>query len=197
MNPEAVFDSEGAAAAVGPSAEADRTPEERARVVTALFREHNRALLSFLTARLHSPQDAKDVAQEAYVRLLQLEAPGALGFLRAYLFKIAENLAIDRIRHHAVRLRAADTEALLFDEVDEASSPERKALAREQLSRITDRLMTLPENCREAFVMHVLMDKPVKDVAASLGVIDRMVRYYVTRCLVACQAARDEMDETR
>lgn len=191
MKPEVARNDE-AQAAVGAE-----SLEERARVVTALFQQHNRALLSFLTARLHSPQDAKDVAQEAYVRLLQLEAPGALNFLRAYLFKIAENLAIDRIRHHAVRLRAADTEALLFDEVDETSSPERKALAREELARISERLMTLPENCREAFVMHVLMDKPVTEVAASMGVTDRMVRYYVTRGLVTCQAARDEMDEAQ
>lgn len=171
-----------------------RSNEERSRLITALFREHNRALVSFLTARLHSPQDAKDVAQEAYVRLLQLDTPGALSFLRAYLFKIAENLAIDRIRHHAVRVRAADTEALLFDDLDEASSPERKALAQEELSRISDRLMTLPVNCREAFVMHVLLDRPVREIAAEMRLTDRMVRYYVTRGLLACQGVRDEME---
>src|SRR5262249_51206230 len=146
----------------------------------------------FLTARLHSPQEAKDVAQEAYVRLLQLETPGALGFLRAYLFKIAENLAIDRIRHHAVRVRAADTEALLFDELDEASAPERRILAKEELDRISARLMTLPASCRDAFVMHVLFDRPIKDIAAEMGLTDRMVRYHVARALALCQAARDE-----
>lgn len=184
MNPEAAFDSE----------EVSRSPEERTRLISALFRQHNRALLSFLTARLHSPQDARDVAQEAYVRLLQLDELGALRFLRAYLFKIAENLAFDRMRHHAVRVRAAHTEALLFDELDEAASPERKFLAREELSRISDRLMTLPGNCRQAFVMHVLLDRPVRDIAAEMGLTDRMVRYHVTRGLLECQGVRDEME---
>ena len=170
------------------------SPEARAQLIAGLFRQHNRALLSFLTARLHSPQDARDVAQEAYVRLLQLETPGALSFLRAYLFKIAENLAFDRMRHQAVRVRASDTEALLFDELDEASSPERKVIAREELDRISARLATLPEQCRRAFVMNVLLDRSATEIAAELGVTDRMVRYHVARALVVCQAARDEAD---
>ena len=35
--------------------------------VSQLFREHNRALLRYLTARLQSEQEAKEVAQEAYL----------------------------------------------------------------------------------------------------------------------------------
>ncbi len=38
------------------------------------------------------------MAQEAYVRLLQLHQPGAVSFLRGYLFKIAANLSVDVVR---------------------------------------------------------------------------------------------------
>ena len=170
--------------------------EDHSRVIADLFRAHNGALVSFLAARLHNAQDARDVAQEAYVRLLQLDAPGALSFLRGYLFKIAENLAIDRIRHRALRERAAYTEGLLFDQLDETCSPERNLLAQEELSRISARLMTLPANCRQAFIMHVLLDRSTKNIAAEMDVSDRMVRNYVTRGLLVCQAVRDEMKRT-
>jgi RNA polymerase sigma-70 factor (ECF subfamily) len=170
--------------------------EDHSRVIADLFRAHNGALVSFLAARLHNAQDARDVAQEAYVRLLQLDAPGALSFLRGYLFKIAENLAIDRIRHRALRERAAYTEGLLFGQLDETSSPERNLLAQEELSRISARLMELPANCRQGFIMHVLLDRPTKDIAAEMDVSDRMVRNYVTRGLLVCQAVRDEMKRT-
>jgi RNA polymerase sigma-70 factor (ECF subfamily) len=166
--------------------------ENHARVIAELFRAHNAALVSFLAARLHDPQDARDVAQEAYVRLLQLDTPGALSFLRGYLFRIAENLAIDRIRHRALRVRAAYTERLLFDELDEGSSAEQNLLAQEEVSRISTRLMELPANCRRAFILHVLLDRPTSDIAAELNVSDRTVRNYVTRGLLVCQAVRDE-----
>src|SRR5258706_5836114 len=99
-------------AEMGPEA-ARELADERARAVASLFEEHNRALISFLTLRLHSPQDAKEVAQEAYVRLLELDRTGAVSFLRAYLFKIASNLAVDRIRRQIVRRVAAEEEQRL------------------------------------------------------------------------------------
>jgi len=179
--------------------EALTSPEELAdhsRVIAELFRAHNGALVSFLAARLNNAQDARDVAQEAYVRLLQLDRPGALSFLRAYLFKIAENLAIDRIRHRALRARVAYTEKLLFDDLDERTSPERNLLAQEELSRISARLMELPANCRQAFIMHVLLDRPTRDIAAEMNVSDRMVRNYVTRGLLVCQIVRDEIGKS-
>lgn len=71
--------------------------QDRASLLARLFREHNQELFGFLCTRLRSEQDAREVAQEAYARLLQLDQPGAISLLRAYLFKTAANLAIDRI----------------------------------------------------------------------------------------------------
>lgn len=72
--------------------------EESPSDVASLFREHNAALLRFAAARLGSEHEAREVAQEAYVRLLQLDRRQTIGFLRAYLFKTAANLATDRLR---------------------------------------------------------------------------------------------------
>src|SRR5688572_18406531 len=82
---------------------ADRSADgSRSDVVRRLFEEHNRSLLGFLVHKLNSEAEAHDVAQEAYVRLLQLEEPSAVSFLKAYLFRIADNLAVDRLRHRRV-----------------------------------------------------------------------------------------------
>jgi RNA polymerase sigma-70 factor (ECF subfamily) len=65
--------------------------------VERLFREHNAALLRFISAKIGSEQEAREIAQEAYVRLLQLDHPEAVSYLRAFLFKTAANLAVDRM----------------------------------------------------------------------------------------------------
>src|SRR5580700_507376 len=80
------------------------TEESRADVVERLFREHNEALIRFLRGRVGSRNEALEVAQEAYVRLLSLDQPGAVSYLRAFLFKTAANIAIDRRR----RVRSYD-----------------------------------------------------------------------------------------
>lgn len=175
-------------------AQSDRRSEmeERAQAVARLFEEHNRALISFLTLRLHSSQDAKEVAQEAYVRLLELDRTGAVSFMRAYLFRIAGNLAVDRIRRQIVRRVAAAEEAHFLDEVDEAAAPERKFIAREELEEIGRRLGDLPPKCQQAFVMHAMLERPVKEIAKEMDLTERMVRYYIVRGFALCRQVRGE-----
>src|ERR1700722_8988328 len=104
----------------------------RAAEISQLFRDHNRALVLFLTSRLKDMQAAREVAQEAYVRVLQLESPGAVSFLRSYLFKVAANLAVDRLRSQRSHARLDPVDSL-EDFLDEAT-PERTAIAREELA---------------------------------------------------------------
>jgi RNA polymerase sigma-70 factor (ECF subfamily) len=71
-----------------------------------LFQEHNASLVQLLRTRLRSDQEARDVAQEAYVRLLQLDRLGTISYLRTYLFRTALNIATDRMRSAAVHAQA-------------------------------------------------------------------------------------------
>ncbi|HEY4368823.1 MAG TPA: RNA polymerase sigma factor [Steroidobacteraceae bacterium] len=170
------------------TADAAATGESRAELVARLFREHNQALISLLTLRLHSVHDAKEVAQESYVRLLQLDRPEVASLLRGYLFRIASNLAIDRLRQRNVRHRsAAAVEAELFDELTVRDDPERRALVSEELVFIGSCLEELSPACRQAFLLHRMQDKTVAEIAVELNVTERMVRHHLTRALVYCQ----------
>src|SRR5262245_26825319 len=119
-------------------------------MIDALFQEHNTALISFLVARGSSDQEARDVAQEAYVKMLELNQP--VSFHRAYLFKTAANIAIDRARHRATRTRLH--ERWLPPAGAAAPSPEHVTSARQELTLITGFLHELPEKCREAFFLY-------------------------------------------
>src|SRR5579863_2812073 len=99
------------ATGVPPKIESEAVPEReesQAAVIERLFREHNEALVRFLRTRVGSLSEALEIAQEAYVRLLSLDEPGAVSYLRAFLFKTAANIAIDRRRRHLTHDRVAD-----------------------------------------------------------------------------------------
>lgn len=182
----------GENAAVEPSDSPDGCEGERVRAeaVAQLFREHNRSLVSYLAMRLRSLQEAKEVAQEAYVRLLQLDEPGAESFLRAYLFKVATNLAVDRLRQRGRRQRYE--EDVPTDELETGlEEPSRRTLAREQLGALIAGLEELPEKCRSAFLMYRLDGMSQQDIATHLGVSERMVRTYITQALVYCRLRAD------
>jgi RNA polymerase sigma factor (sigma-70 family) len=162
----------------------DEAPaEERAAAIGRLFREHNRKLVGFLVARLRNEHEAKEVAQEAYVKLLQLEArPGAVSYLRSYLFRVAENLATDRLRQRQIRSRLDQLDS--DDDLFENARAERAAIAEQELAMLKRAVAELPDICREVFVLHKLADRPIEEVAALTGLKERMARRYVRRALV-------------
>jgi RNA polymerase sigma factor (sigma-70 family) len=163
--------------------------EPRSEIVARLFREHNDALVSLLALRLKSLHDAKEVAQEAYVRLLQLDrSDGAVSLLRSYLFRIASNLAIDRLRHRNVRWHAAAAvKAELFDSLTPRDDTERGLVATEELNFLRKALTELPKPCQRAFWMHRAQGATVAQIAVTLNVTERMVRHHISRALVYCQ----------
>jgi RNA polymerase sigma factor (sigma-70 family) len=157
--------------------------------VRRLFEEHNRTLVGFLKAKLHSDSEARDVAQEAYVRLLQLERPGAVSFLRAYLFRIAGNLAMDRLRHR--RVRETGTPQEFLEGLLALPTPERTVLAEQQLDVVVEALTQLPQRCREIFALHYFGDRSVQEIARHMGISDRAVQKYVARGLQHCRERLD------
>lgn len=164
--------------------------QQRRAIVTRLFAEHNRALVSFLAARLRCSQEALDVAQEAYVRMLQLDQP--VSFHKAYLFRIAQNLAADRMRRRAVRERLTGDDMIDMSLLQLPSEPERDALAQVELEALQHRLAELPAKTRYAFAQHVLLDRPVKEIARQLRLTERMVRIHIVRGLAHCRQAMAE-----
>ena len=156
--------------------------ESVASRVELLFREHNETLVRFLRGRLPQDVDAREAAQEAYVRLLQLDQPTQPSFLRAYLFKVAANVATDLLRRRATRKQGDMTEAGLHGQ--EAPATQETALqAREQLDLVARALLELPPRCREAFRLSREEELGSGEIAARLGVSDRMVRQYLARAL--------------
>jgi RNA polymerase sigma factor (sigma-70 family) len=176
--------------------------ESTAVAVSELFREHNRMLVGYLRSRLGSEQEATEVAQEAYVRVLQLHEPGAPGLLRAYLFKTAANLAVDRLRHRRVRQRSEE-QPQLFEELNptggELDDPAEQLLEREQADQLLRILQELPVKCQQVMNLHRFEGASQRDVSLRLGISERMVRRYVTYAMVYCRLRLDGMavDEVR
>lgn len=153
-------------------------------LVRQLFREHNRALISFLLARVRSEQEAVDVAQEAYVKLLQLHRPDSISFLQGYLFRIAANLSIDRVRRQAVAEKAA---ASVFDVFEHVEPLDRQAITREECNIVCTALDEMSARHRQAFVRHIIEGYSTPEVAREMGIDERTVRKLVARALLLCR----------
>lgn len=167
----------------------------RESALARLFTEHNQELLRFLLTRLSSRQEAEEVAQESYARLLRLDQPAVLSFLRAYLFKTAANLAIDRLRHRTT-LKGAQSKLELAYKLGAERTPEDLAGREQEADLIEQFLSELPPLCQRAFVLYRVHEFTLAEVAAQLGVSERMIRYYVVQAMSHCRGRLDVMKIT-
>jgi RNA polymerase sigma factor (sigma-70 family) len=171
------------------------TGDDRAERITRLFSEHNESLVRFLAARLHSVHEAKEVAQEAYVRLLSLDDSGAVSFLRAFLFKTAANLAVDRLRSRNRQRQAMN--AGLCDELRETPTPDYEAAQAEEAEIVRRLIGELPPKCRYAFLMHRIHGEDFAVIAKQMELSERMVRHYVLKAVLHCRAGLDAAQVTK
>src|SRR5688572_3984758 len=121
-----------------PPTGAEGTGASRESLMTRLYCEHNQALIRFLLTRVDSEQEAQDVAQEAYVRMLQLDTHGAASYLSAYLFRTAANIAIDRIRrgYRGQRVQRSLANDAAVGTPDGAPSPDHALASQQELALV-------------------------------------------------------------
>jgi RNA polymerase sigma factor (sigma-70 family) len=113
--------------------------------------------------------EAADLVQEAYVRLLRLEAWRGLTSPRAYTLQTIRNLAVERLRRaRIVEFRQiAGLEALAFS--DDAPDALTTVIARDQLDRLLAAVEALPPACREIVVLRRFEELAPREIAQRLG----------------------------
>lgn len=172
------------------TAMAVREPGHRRReLIGALFRQHHRSLLRFLRSKLRSAEEAADAAQEAYVRMLQLEAPEAVSYLRAFLFTTAARIAIDRLRTRKVEARRL--EQPLLEPAETRPGPEQAAADAETLRLVSAYIRELPPRVREALLLRRIEGLSCAEIAARLQIPERTVYHYIAEALLYCRSRLD------
>lgn len=164
-------------------------PRPETAEIDRLFREHNTALLRFIAAKLGSEQEAREIAQEAYVQLLRLDHPETVSYLRAFLFKTAANLAVDRLRQRGRRggiSAGGDPQLAVFE-----LSPERQVSSAQELAILRAAVDELPPKCRQAFLLQRVHELSSEEIAARMRIQPRMIRRYVARALEHVRARLD------
>jgi len=169
-----------------------------------LYRELNPTLVRTLAKRLHDPEAAQEVAQEAYeqifIRANAAEAAdlraAPLNHLRSYLFKTAQNIAFDRLRMRRRRLRDAH---LLSQhaQLDDALSAEGSCIQQQEWIRLRQAVQELPARCRDAFLLVEFECLAVEDVAVRTGVKPNTVNQLCKRAYEHLMRALSEGHEQR
>lgn len=187
------------------SAEGDRPDDRTLRAtpapetLAAAYQSVRRELLVYLTRMVVRADIAEELLQEAALRALQAERPpeDEQG-TRAWLFRIATNLAIDHLRRHATwretvlidtRERASRDERFVAESRLMSGSPEMRTIAREHLVVcFSCTLRNLAPEHAAALLLTEVYGFTVREGAEILGTTFGQVKNWI-------QLAREKMRE--
>jgi RNA polymerase sigma-70 factor (ECF subfamily) len=163
----------------------ERAGHEALSVQETIRRYHD-SLLRFLRQRLRIKEDAADVAQEAYIRMMQYEGSRQIASPSSMLFRIAINVANDLGRAEQAR-RVSDQMPL--DGLDLASDqpvPEREIAAQQDLEVLYDAIDHLPPKCQHVFLLSRVQRMTYPEIAKHCGISVKMVEKHISHALAIC-----------
>ena len=157
------------------------SPTERSRWFSEEVHPHDSQLKAYLRRTYPYVCEVDDVIQESYLRIWKARAVQPIQSAKAFLFRIARNIALDSVRRrHASPLEpVGDLDRLPV--IDERSSVADTVSTNEKIALLADAIDTLPPRCREIIVLCKLQGKSYREVAARLGLSEKTIAEQVYR----------------
>ncbi|MDN7141912.1 sigma-70 family RNA polymerase sigma factor [Pseudomonas sp. JQ170] len=152
-------------------------------LLDTLYRTHHGWLRNWLRGRLGNREQAADIAQDTFLRLLVSQRLPERGDGRRFLTQIARNLVIDQWRRQ--RIEQAYLESLAARPEPQTPSLETRALVIETLMQIDAMLDSMPAKVREAFLLSQFEGLTYPQIAERLQVSVSAVQKYMVRAITA------------
>lgn len=145
----------------------------------ALFATHREGLLRYLTRAIGHADTAQDLTQEVFLRMSSAILPPSSEPRRAWVFRIARNLAIDHHRRQQHRRTEPISDTFLAASV--AGTAHTAAIVNQALSRLE------PE-ARDVFLMREVSGLSYAEIAAACDLTPDAVRSRIHRARLELRA---------
>ena len=152
------------------------------------FEQHHDDLLRFFTRKLGCRDLAADCTQETYMHLARIRPSVSLQNPRAFLFRVAANLAIDYLRKARTRSIVFSPDPPPEEAASMAPSAEDMIDAKQRMVRLETAIGELSPKCRQALLLNRLEGKTHVEIARTLEVSESMVAKYIVQGLRHCRA---------
>lgn len=162
---------------------APQTPHEGEREIflRRISEKYRQPLTAYFQRRVHSRNEAEDLTQEVFLRLVRRLDVEAIENPEAFIFRTAVNLLRDRSRRG--KTQQSHLIDLTYRAGIEELSPERVFDSRQSLTQVLGVLEELDERSRDAFILHRLEGMKHAEIADLYGVSVSSVEKYIIKAL--------------
>ncbi len=131
-----------------------------------IYESNAKDLRNYLFYKFGDLETAEDIVQESFIRLWEKCLEIIFVKAKAFLFKIATNLSIDKKRHAKVVLNYEKR----FNSHIDNQDPEFLLQEKEFMDKLQDTIGSLPEKQREVFLLNRIDKKTYKEISEILKI---------------------------
>ncbi|TQR35516.1 RNA polymerase sigma factor [Brevibacillus brevis] len=162
--------------------------------ISAIYHAHYQDVYYFLLHFTGNQNDAEDLTQEVFTRVLK----GLAGFdgrvtLKTWLFSIAKHAAIDQ--HRKQKVKSFFSENWLMKLATKEGSPENVLTKRENVRELKQAIQKLAPHYRLVLILRCIEEYSIKETAEILGVSESKVKVNTHRALKLVKEMMDDTEE--
>lgn len=135
-------------------------------VIETYYIAHRDELLAFVSSRLGGSDEAEDIVQNVFLRLLTSDKLITEITLPALVYTMTRHLITDYFRRHTT---FEQYEHYIKGVCSEAITMESVFSAKEIMERLERGLARLPQKCREIYRLHIYEGMKVSEISQQLG----------------------------
>jgi RNA polymerase sigma-70 factor (ECF subfamily) len=166
-------------------ATAERRTAERLDL-EGIYLDVRASLLRYASKYFKRTQEAEDVVQEAFVKVIEAHRKRQIHSPKSYLFRTARNLSLAQISKSSYRLTDELGDLLTESELMASKTLEEQFEARENFEVFCRAVRTLPVKCRRAFVLCRVYGFSQKEAADRMGIGIKGIEAHLSRATLRC-----------
>lgn len=147
----------------------------RQQVFSTLYNKYAKELHDYLYYKYGERLNPSDKAQEAFIKLWENCKKVKPASARAFLYKVANNMMLNEIKHQKVVLKYQKEKP----QTHTNENPEFLLEQEEYLKKYQAALADLTEEQRVAFLLNKVEGKKHEEIATMLGVTRKVVEYRI------------------
>ncbi len=156
--------------------------------VSAAFVANIDFLKRFLARFLSDRQDIEDVTQEAYLRAYVAEQKKDIEQPKAFLFRIARNLALTQLTKKSKQITDYIEDYGDSTVIESGATVDGEVEAQQYFGLYCEAVAALPEKCRQVFLLRKVHGLPHKEIAERMSMSVSSVEKYLRRGVQETQA---------
>ncbi len=155
--------------------------------IAAFYQQHQRELIYYTTRITACRDTAEDIIQESFIILSHEVKQQHIENPRAYLFRVAKNLAFDHLKHKRVTDSYTQAQSAILESTIEATSIEEIMADGENIELMKQVINELPPRCRDTFILNKLHEMSYSEVAQYTGISESGVEKHIMKGLRHCR----------